>query len=315
MAPSQSIPSEVSGYRILPISLPSVPSYPVAATHYLYLRPHEPKLPIPAAARSLFLANVPFDATELHIKTLLSTQISLSPGRIEEVQFEGSSRRRVGTAQGAINEIGKANKGKKRKRNRGPEDGDIEELQGTALPATWNRELRTGGRTAVVLFVDRLGMETAYKAVKRSQQEGTTPIWGEGLEGRVPLLGSARYLDHHKLQYPNKDQVFESVNTYMTEYAAREAAQARLQARQRQVPDKEGFITVTKGGRIDPARQEAAQEMALKQKEKQKGLDDFYRFQTREKKKAKAAELMRKFEDDQERVRKMKERRGMFRPE
>ena len=99
----------------------------------------------------------------------------------------------------------------------------------------------------------------------------------------------------------------------MTEFAEREAAQARLQARQRQVPDAEGFITVTRGGRNGPARQDVAQDTALKQKDKQKGLENFYRFQHREKKKAKAAELMRRFEEDKEKVKKMKEKRGTFR--
>lgn len=185
MASSPSIPSEVSGYRILAISLPPLPSYPVSATHYLYLRPHEPKLPTPAAARSLFLVNVPFDATELHVRNLLSIQLGLPPGRIEEVQFEGSQKR-IGSAAA---EPAKVKKGKKRKRDF--ERGNIEELEGTALPTTWDRELRKDGRTAVVLFVDRLSMETAYKAVKKVQKEGTMPIWGEGLEGKVPSLGSA----------------------------------------------------------------------------------------------------------------------------
>lgn len=119
-------------------------------------------------------------------------------------------------------------------------------------------------------------------------------------------------MNHHKLQYPDKDELLESVNNYMTAFAARETAQARLQARQRQIPDEDGFITVTKGGRNGPARQDTAQAVALKQKEKRRGLEDFYRFQHREKKKAKAAELMRKFEDDKEKVKKMKERRGTF---
>lgn len=98
----------------------------------------------------------------------------------------------------------------------------------------------------------------------------------------------------------------------MNEVAAREAAQARLQARQRQVPDDAGFITITKGGRNGPARQDTAKELAVKQKEKQKGLEDFYRFQHREKKKEQALELTRRFEKDQEKVRKMKEKRGTF---
>ena len=88
--------------------------------------------------------------------------------------------------------------------------------------------------------------------------------------------------------------------------------QAKTQARLRQEPDADGFITVTRGARAGPARQEAAQEQAKKQKEKQKGLDDFYRFQMRERKKAEAGELVRRFEQDKEKVKRMREQRGMF---
>ncbi len=121
------------------------------------------------------------------------------------------------------------------------------------------------------------------------------------------------YLNHHKLTYPDKAQLLESVNNYMTAFANKEASEARSLARQRQVADADGFITVTRGGRTNPARQEVAQEQAEKQKEKQRGLEDFYRFQSREKRKQRAAELVRKFEEDKEKVRKMKERRGRFR--
>ena len=124
---------------------------------------------------------------------------------------------------------------------------------------------------------------------------------------------STGYLNHHRLRYPDKGQLLESVNKYMTAYAAQEAARTRLLARQRQEPDEDGFITVTRGGRTGPARQEEAQEKAAKQKEKQKGLDDFYRFQTRERRKERAGELIKKFEEDKEKVRKMRETRGRFR--
>ena len=117
-------------------------------------------------------------------------------------------------------------------------------------------------------------------------------------------------MNHHKLRYPDKAQLLESVNTYMTAFAAKEAAQARLHAKQRQEPDEDGFITVTRGGRTGPARHEVAQEQAEKQKQKQKGLEDFYRFQSREKRKARAGELVKKFEEDKERVKRMRERRG-----
>ncbi|KAI4208238.1 MAG: hypothetical protein LQ346_000118 [Caloplaca aetnensis] len=309
MSPSSLIPFEISGYRILPLSLPPLPSFRDTATHYLYLQPHQPKLPTPTAARSLFLVNVPFDATELHIKNLLSIQIGLPHGRLEEIQFAGS-KSKVGRVEDAPTKPGKGKQGKKRKR--GQESGSIEEVEGIALPAVWDRELRKKGLTAVAIFVDRPSMDAAFKAVKRIRKDGTTPVWGEGSEGKIPALGDQRYINHHRLQYPARDELLDSVNAYMTEYAAREAAQARLQARQRQVPDEEGFITVTKGGRNGPARQENAQDLVVKQKEKRKGLEDFYRFQHREKKKEKAAELTRQFEQAQEKVKKMKERRGTF---
>ena len=119
-------------------------------------------------------------------------------------------------------------------------------------------------------------------------------------------------MNHHKLRYPDKTQLLESVNAYMTAFAAQELAHTRLQAKQRQEPDEDGFVTVTRGGRTGPARLDVAQEQAGKQKQKHKGLEDFYRFQTREQRKARAGELVRKFEEDKEKVRRMRERRGRF---
>ena len=119
-------------------------------------------------------------------------------------------------------------------------------------------------------------------------------------------------MNHQSLTYPDKSQLLESVNNYMTAFASKEASEARSRAKKRQEPDTDGFITVTRGGRTNPARQGAAQEQAEKQKEKGKGLEDFYRFQSREKRKQKAVELVRKFEEDKEKIRKMRERKGKF---
>ena len=311
MAAEPSIPRQIAGYQVLPLSLQPLPSFPIAATHYLYVAPHQPKIPSPTASRSLFLVNVPFDSTEGHIKYLLSAQIGLPAGRIEDVQFEGQRRQGNNPDKRAPSSQNGVQKGKKRKRC---SDGvDLENLKGAALPSTWDRELQTNGLTAVVILVDRASMEAALKAVKAARKESRDLVWGEGIKDDLPALGSARYLAHHHLTYPNKAQLLDSVNKYMTAFAANEAAQARLRTKQRQEADDDGFITVTRGGRTNPARQEAAQELAEKQKEKQQGLEDFYRFQSREKRKEKAGELLRKFEEDKERVKKMKEKRGRFR--
>ena len=189
----------------------------------------------------------------------------------------------------------------------------MEEEEDTALPPTWDRELRSRGLTAVVLFVDRASMEAALRAVKSARTQKKQPTWGGMVEEHLPPLGYARYLRHHQLTFPDKSRLLESVNKYMTAFAARETAQKRLRAGQRQEPDADGFITVTRGGRTNPARQDTTQELAEKQQKKQEGLEDFYRFQSREKMKARATELMKKFEEDKKKVKQMKERRGGFR--
>jgi len=98
-----------------------------------------------------------------------------------------------------------------------------------------------------------------------------------------------------------------------------ETARARALSGARALPDAEGFITVTRGGRAGPARLEDANEAMEKQKEKERarreGVEDFYRFQVREKNKKRAGELVRAFEEDRRRVEEMrKARRGTFKP-
>ena len=189
MSPLLSIPLQISGYTILPLSLPSLPSLSDTATHYIYVAPHQPRISTPTAQRSLFLVNIPFDSSELHIKHLFSTQLGLSNGRIEDVQFEGGRRKGNSTDKSAIVKPEIEKKGKKRKRR--DEGQSIEDLDGAALPSTWDRELQCSGSTAVVVFVDRLSMEACLKAVKKVRKEHKELIWGDSLEQKLPSLGSA----------------------------------------------------------------------------------------------------------------------------
>ena len=189
MPPSSKIPRQIAGYNVIPLSLPPLPSFPQAATHYLYLAPHQPKIPTPTASRALFLVNVPFDSTASHIKHLLSAQIGLPAGRIEDVQFEGQREKSSGMDEASIPKVNQNKKSKKRKR--GNSVGVIEDMKGASLPSVWDRELQTNGLTAVVLFVDRASMDAALKAVKSIRKEGDELVWGEGLGGNIPALGSA----------------------------------------------------------------------------------------------------------------------------
>ncbi|MCJ1287261.1 Ribosomal RNA-processing protein 7 [Xylographa opegraphella] len=307
-------PLKLADYIILPLLLPKLPSFGTQAVHYLYLHPHEPKIPTPSTSRSLFLVNVPCDATEIHVKYLCSEKLGIPSGRIEEVQFEGTMRRNRQGRDDVQASTGQLQTGKKSmKRKRGVDETRIDHTDEMRLPETWDRPIWHSGSNAVVVFVDRTSMETVIKAVRRVQKGGEKIIWGDRIEGKVPALGLQRYLNYQKMRYPEKGFLLEMANSYMTVYANQEKARAHKLARQRQQPDEDGFVTVTRGGRIGPARQEEAKERLEKQKEKQKGLEDFYRFQSREKRKERAGELIRKFEQDREKVRKMRERRGRFR--
>lgn len=92
----------------------------------------------------------------------------------------------------------------------------------------------------------------------------------------------------------------------MFAFAEQEAENLRARARRRQ-PDEDGFITVIRGGRVAPARQEEAAAVAERKKGKAEHKD-FYRFQMREVKKERHQQLLAKFEQDK---RKVAERKGM----
>ena len=193
MTPAPSVPSQIAGYSVLSLSLPPLPSFPKEATHYLYISPHQPKIPQPNAERSLFLVNVPFDATIIHLKHLLSLQIGLPAGRIEDVRFEG--QKGVG-GYGEDAPLGKQildAKGKKRKR--GGKSIEAGHIKGAELPSTCDRDLIMGNLTAVAVFIDKSSAAAALRAVKRVQKEKMRPVWGEGVEDRVPALGSSSVSD------------------------------------------------------------------------------------------------------------------------
>ena len=98
----------------------------------------------------------------------------------------------------------------------------------------------------------------------------------------------------------------------MDAYNAKQEFEAKAKARKRQEPDEDGFVTVTRGGRNPAVKMETAQESLEKQREKQKGFGDFYRFQGRERRKEKAMELVKKFEEDKKKVQMMRMDRTRF---
>ncbi|OAL70928.1 meiotic recombination protein dmc1 [Trichophyton violaceum] len=305
------------------------------ATHYLYVQAHAPRLPDADSGRSLFVVNVPVTSTERHFRHFFGTQ--LGSGRVERVQFQhDEASRRLGSKESSTSTSTGVTTNKKRKRG---EEESVEEyasrLSTIKLPGAWDRPLRPSGSHAVVTFVDRPSMEASLKAInKREKSSKTTIIWGHHLEeataeddtsnnnsksnkkGLCPL-GSARYHRHAQLRYPSRSELLKSVNEYMSVLSKLEEAREREARRQGNVVGEDGFITVTRGPKraVDAGREEEMRELVARQREKSKGLEDFYRFQMREKRKERQGELLRRFEEDKRRVEEMKRRRGRVIPE
>ncbi|KAJ5180818.1 hypothetical protein N7492_004028 [Penicillium capsulatum] len=300
---------EVAGYTTLPLQLPPTSAFPTPATHYLYLRQHEPRVPDPDSVRSLFIVNIPIDTTEVHLRHLFGTQ--LSAGRVERVHFEDVPVKKRGVA--AATESNLAHRSKKRKRVTA--DDLQSRLDDISIPSTWNRQLQKSGAHAIVLFADRPSMEASLKAAAKAARKGTTITWGEGIAAdRVPALGIQRYTAHEKLRYPDRAALLRTVNEFMTAFAQVSEARKREESRKVQEPDEDGFVTVTQGPKLNSvAREEELKELVERQKKKAEGLEDFYRFQSREKRKERQNHLLRQFDADKKKLQDIKSRRGKIR--
>lgn len=305
------VPTTVQDFIVLPITFPALPAFPKETTHYIYVRANAPRVPTADTPRELFLVNVPVDSTEIHIKSLFADQ--LGGGRIEDVEFEDATAK-IGKGIKATIIRPESKKGKKRKRAIEDDGAGVEEDKAVGLlPETWDRQLHRSGATAVARFVDRASAEMALKQVKRAVKSSQKIIWGAGVSNKVPPLGSARYRRHHELTYPDPALLKASVDEYMSAFNSAETERTRQLARQRSAPDEDGFITVTRGGKGGraPAREELtkAREQELKERDKNRVRDDFYRFQLREKMKEAAKELVDGFERDRRKIDGMREQR------
>jgi Ribosomal RNA-processing protein 7 (RRP7) C-terminal domain/Rrp7 RRM-like N-terminal domain len=195
-----------------------------------------------------------------------------------------------------------------RKRKRATADEVEADLGAYTLPKVSDMDFHPSGATAIVVFVDRPSMELSLKAAKKVARAEVEIMWGDGIERKLPKLGLKRYETLNQLRYPSRGELLRSVDGYMTAYGRMEEARAKENARKRQVPDEDGFVTVVRGSK-GGLRKEDAEELGAKQKEKGQALENFYRFQMREKRKAQQQEMLQRFEDDKRKVEAMRQRR------
>ena len=241
------------------------------------------------------------------MRHLFGTQ--LSAGRVERVEFEN-----VPTKKNAGQILTQGNVTKSKKRKRVTADELQNQLDDIELPSTYDRQLQKSGAHAVVVFADKPSMETSMKAAVKAAKRDVKIIWGDGIEDRIPSLGLSRYVGHDLYRYPDRRELLSTVNDYMTVFTHVAEARKREQSRAVQEPDEDGFVTVTHGPKLNSvAREEEYKEMVEKQKKKQEGLEDFYRFQSREKRKEKQHDLLKRFDEDRKKLNELKRSKGKIR--
>ena len=312
MAP---ITDNTEGFIILPILIPGTKSFPHPATHEVRLRRNAPKIPTANDSRSLFLKNVPVDSTEQHFRAVFTSLVGA--GRFETIVFpdDEASAAVIDPAQALkITEMAK-----KRKRSDLEIEERLQEEQASVMPEIWTRRLQQSSATAIVLLADEKSVQLVLKAIAKLPKSKKFPTWGEGVSNQVPSLGSSWISSHLQLSRANKQETQTSVHAFFNVFNRKEKEAVELAKRLRNEPDEDGFVTVTRGGRAAPASrneaEEARQKMLDKQEKKKSELKDFYRFQLRERRKAEQAKLMRRFQEDREKVDAMREKRGKFKPE
>ncbi|KAM7200161.1 Ribosomal RNA-processing protein 7 (RRP7) domain containing protein [Rhypophila sp. PSN 637] len=315
------IPVTIGDFSILPVTIPPLPSFPKSAVHYIYVRRNEPKVPTADDTRRVFLTNIPVDSTELHLRSLFASLVGA--GRFESVTFSDERSQDSESAADAAPlhavRLLTAHGNKKRKRDDAEAAAErAREEEAAALPKTWTRTLHPTGSTAVVQLADKKSVEQVLRAIAKVHKNKKYPSWPS--PENVPKLGSTWLKAHNVLSYPSKDTIQTAIDNFSTMFAKREQEAAEIAKRLRNEPDEDGFVTVTKGAsRTTPASrieaEEARKKMLERQEKKKLELANFYAFQIRERKKEEQAELLKKIEEDRQKVFEMRAKRGRFVPE
>ncbi|KAG7121357.1 Ribosomal RNA-processing protein 7 like [Verticillium longisporum] len=288
------------GFTVFPIQMPAVPSCPITAIHEIRLRRNTPKIPTAIDGRSLFLKNVPVDASEAHFRAVFSHLVG--PGRFESIAFEGERRRRLELDPASAAKISALVKKRKRDEQEAEEHAREEEL--ALLPETWTRRIHKSGDSAIVLMADEKSVDQVLKAIGKAKKKNKMPVWGEGVASDTPELGAPWVAAHLQLSRADKAATQKSVHAFFNVFNRKEKEAAETAKRLRNEPDEDGFVTVTRGGRATPATKNEAeaarQKMVDRAAKKKDETKDFYRFQLRERRKAEQALLLKKFDEDRQ---------------
>lgn len=284
---SQTELQEISGFKILPVMVGSG-----STRHYLYIRQHVMRTPTKGLEpdRTLFVLNLPVDATDSHLEELFRPAQGITRVLYQDILVE-------------------------------------QQHQNSPLPTPLRRLLHSGSAAHVVFesaddLASILTMTDSHRSWKPSKKSKA------GLE----RLGFARYL--HKYDVSRPTDLWAHVETCFSKFDTHEYERERDVKDKAEQMDDDGFTVVVR----KKAPLAAEQPEALPKKKKSE-LKDFYRFQFREKKQTgmrsldyltsyvlscaslllvtdctlELQDLRKKFEEDKEKIAKLKQARK-FKP-
>ena len=305
------LPDRIADFHVLSLL------YGKSTRHILYLREHNTRpasgelVPFPNG-RTLFLVNIPPDATEReltlffkpcgHVERVVIQQDVWSPegyGPLEDNKDEGEGDEiREASKEAAVTNDSddsahprkklKSSKKKQKKKGSPPQVIPLPQPQ---FPL---RTLHHSGSSAHVVFTDSVSISRALAlSVTSSDQR----IWPP-TTGPIAPSGLAHYVELHKAQRPSLPDVKTHADTFLEVYEYNKALtkQEFKYKKGEAIVDEDGFTQVTRGGAygttlgggVGVASKQFMKDMTSgkqsKKKNKKHEKDNFYRFQIHEKK-------------------------------
>lgn len=311
------MPKYLSGFTVIPIAYPS-------SSHFIYARAHatsksktlKPSNVYPEG-RTLFLVNVPPDATERELILLFK-----HCGTVEHVLFdfnsvdaleEHASDSDEEMSEGATSENPDTEARPRKKRKLQTSEPTPPEV--IPLPSSSLRTLHKTGSCAHLIFLDSSSLAKAL-----SPPTSPKP-W--------PSSEEPRGLSHYMTKYDNERPPLDTIRAHADSFMERfefDLSKSKQEAKYRKgeaIMDEDGFTLVTRGGAygqtLGGGVGVASKKFMLtgktgsRRKKEKKEKDVFYAFQKAEKQRKAMLDLKKNFEADKERVEKLKESRR-FKP-
>ncbi|CUA70150.1 hypothetical protein RSOLAG22IIIB_00498 [Rhizoctonia solani] len=309
----------LAGFKVLSLQLQG------SVEHYIYLRENQSGTKNAADAslkpdgRTLFLVNVPCDATDRDLISLFK-----SVGTVERVIFPKQLATQSDNPEGEQEQESDGGNVTSKSKSKTSPPPKASPLIDASL-----RRISNSGRTAHVVFLDESSLNRAL-SLSSSKHVLSWPPADTSAEPR----GLGLYLKRHQSLRPTLDTVSKHVDAYMQRFDFEQTAKrAAVSEYKKGVPiiDEDGFELVTRGGaygktigggvgvaskKFELAAKRgdlAAVKKRKKGRDKSKDLEGLYAHEQREKKRKAFMELRERFEEDKKKVAKLKSTRR-FKP-